>query len=90
MRKAGVAIGGWDWEPAVPISELLVEIGSVGGEVMVARESPTEARERVCYRKTKYIKRELKDVSVSREWTVRFKSVTVKIKRIINVNKKVD
>ena len=51
-RKAGVAIGGWDWGPAIPMSELLVEIGSVGGEAMVVRESPTEARERVFYRRT--------------------------------------
>ena len=33
-RKAGVAIGGWDWAPA----EWEEAIGSVGGEDMVARE----------------------------------------------------
>lgn len=45
-RKAGVAIGGWDWEPELPpVLDWEVEIGSVGGEAMVARESPIAARD---------------------------------------------
>ena len=44
-RNAGVAIGGWD---AAPVAAALVdwelEMGSVGGDDMVARESPIVAR----------------------------------------------
>lgn len=41
-RKAGVAIGGWDWEEGLDWG---LEMGSVGGEDMVARGSPIAARE---------------------------------------------
>lgn len=48
LRKAGVAMGGWDWEETPPVVFVLdweVETGSVGGEDMVARESPIAARD---------------------------------------------
>ncbi|KAL5125513.1 hypothetical protein HKD37_02G005722 [Glycine soja] len=44
-RNAGVAIGGWDCEAEPPEALDWEEIGSVGGEAMVARESPIAARE---------------------------------------------
>lgn len=42
-RKAGVAIGGCDWEAAATLLVLEFEIGSVGGEAMVARGSQKAA-----------------------------------------------
>lgn len=41
-RKAGVAMGGCDWEEGLDWG---LEMGSVGGVDMVARGSPIAARE---------------------------------------------